>query len=393
MTDGIAIIGMSGRFPGARNTREFWQNLSNGVESISFFSAEEMAPAGVPASALEQTNFVNAGGVLDDIDLFDAHFFGLSARDAEIMDPQQRLFLECAWEGLEDAGYNPETYPGAIGVYAGTSMSTYLFNIYAEADRLPHLDHMQVLILNDKDHLTTHVSYKLNLRGPSMAVQTACSTSLVAVCVACDALWNERCDMALAGATAISIPQRKGHVYQPGGILSPDGHCRTFDAAAKGTVAGNGVGVVLLKRASRAVADGDHIYAVIKGAAVNNDGNLKVGYTAPSVEGQARVVEMAQKMAGVPAETITYVEAHGTATQLGDPIEVAALTQAFRRSTEKKGFCAIGSVKTNIGHLDPAAGVAGLIKTAMALEHRRSRRVCITVSRTRRSISKAVRFM
>ena len=370
MTGDIAIIGMAGRFPGARNTAEFWGNLRNGVESISFFGAEDMAPAGVPASALEQPNFVNAGGVLEDIDLFDAHFFGMNARDAEIMDPQQRLFLECAWESLEDAGYNPEVYPGSIGVYAGASMSSYAFNIYAEATRLPHLDHMQVLILNDKDHLTTHVSYKLNLRGPSMAIQTACSTSLVAVCMACDALWNERCDMALAGAAAINVPQRRGYTYQPGGILSPDGHCRAFDASAKGTVAGNGIGVVVLKPATEAVAAGDHIYAVIKGAAVNNDGNLKVGYTAPSVDGQARVIEMAHKMAQVAPDTITYVETHGTATELGDPIEIAALTQAFRKGTNKTGFCAIGSVKTNVGHLDPAAGVVGLIKTALSLERR-----------------------
>ena len=370
MTGDIAIIGMSGRFPGAHSVAEFWENLRNGVESISFFSPEQMASAGVPTSAMDQPNFVNAGGVLDDIDLFDAHFFGLNARDAEIMDPQQRLFLECAWESLEDAGYNPETYGGSIGVYGGAALSSYAFNIYAEANRLPHLDHMQVLILNDKDHLTTHVSYKLNLRGPSLAVQTACSTSLVAVCVACDALWNDRCDMALAGAASINIPQRRGYIYQPSGILSPDGHCRAFDASAKGTVAGNGIGVVVLKGAAEAVADGDHIYAVIKGAAVNNDGNLKVGYTAPSVDGQARVIEMAQRMAQVTPETITYVEAHGTGTELGDPIEIAALTQTFRKGTDKKGFCAIGSVKTNVGHLDPAAGVTGLIKTALSLEHR-----------------------
>ena len=369
--EAIAIIGMSGRFPGARNIAEFWQNLSNGVESISFFSAEEMAAGGPPSPTPDQSNVVNAGAVLEDIDLFDAHFFGLNARDAEIMDPQQRLFLECAWESLEDAGYNPETYGGSIGVYGGTAMSTYLYNIFAEADRMPHLDQMQVLILNDKDHLTTHVSYKLNLRGPSMAIQTACSTSLVAVCMACDALWNGRCDMALAGGVHVNIPQRKGYVYQPGGILSPDGHCRSFDASAKGTIGGNGIGLVVLKSASRAVADGDHIYALIKGAAVNNDGNLKVGYTAPSVAGQAQVVEMAQRMAQVDLDTITYVEAHGTATQLGDPIEVAALTQAFRKGTDKKGFCALGSVKSNIGHLDSAAGVAGLIKTTLALKHRR----------------------
>lgn len=370
MNEGIAIIGMSGRFPGARNTSEYWENLRQGTESISRFSLEEMGLSEGNESSPEQKNRINAGGVLDDVDLFDAHFFGLNARDAEIMDPQHRLFLECSWESLEDAGYNPKIFPGAIGVYAGTSMSTYVFNIYAQADRMPNLDYMQVLLLNDKDHLTTHVSYKLNLRGPSMAVQTACSTSLVAICTACDALWAGRCDMALAGGAAISLPQRKGYTYQPGGIMSPDGHCRPFDASAKGTVGGNGVGVVVLKPASRAIADGDHIYAIIKGAAINNDGNLKVGYTAPSVEGQARVIAKAHAMAEVDPATISYVEAHGTATQLGDPIEVAALTQAFRQSTDKTGFCAIGSAKSNIGHLDSAAGVAGLIKTALALKHR-----------------------
>ena len=368
--DGIAIIGMSGRFPGARNTSEFWQNLRNGVESISTFSAEELARQGFPASVLNEPNFVSAGGVLDDVDRFDAVFFGLNARDAEIMDPQQRLFLECSWESLEDAGYNPEMFAGSIGVYAGTSQSSYLYQIYADAERAAHLDQMQLQILNDKDHLTTHVSYKLNLTGPSVVVQSACSTSLVAISIACDALWNHRCDMALAGGVAISIPQRKGYTYMPGGILSPDGHCRAFDAAAHGTVGGSGVGVVVLRRLSEAILAGDRIYAVIRGAALNNDGSFKVGYTAPSIPGQAAVIAMAQAMAGVNPETISYIEAHGTGTQLGDPIEVAALTEAFRMKTEKKGFCAIGSVKTNVGHLDPAAGVTGLIKTALALQHK-----------------------
>jgi acyl transferase domain-containing protein len=368
--DGIAIIGMSGRFPGATNTQGLWQNVRNGIESISFFTGEELAQAGIPASALDQSSFVNAGGVLDDVDRFDAPFFGFNARDAEIMDPQQRLFLECAWESLEDAGYDADTYEGAVGVYAGQSLSTYVFNIYNSPERVGHIDHMQLLLLNDKDHLTTHVSYKLNLTGPSMAIQSACSTSLVAVCVACDALWNRRCDMALAGGVGISIPQRSGYTYLPGGIMSPDGHCRSFDAAARGTVSGNGVGIVVLKRLADALADRDHIYAVIRGAALNNDGSFKVGYTAPSVAGQAAVIAAAQAMADVHPDTISYIEAHGTATQLGDPIEVAALTEAFRIKTDRKGFCAIGSIKTNVGHLDPAAGVAGLIKTALALYHR-----------------------
>lgn len=368
--DGIAIIGMSGRFPGASSTRKLWQNLRNGVESISFFTTEELAQAGIPVTALHQSSFVNAGGVLEDVDLFDAPFFGFNARDAEIMDPQQRLFLECAWESLEDAGYNVETYEGAIGVYAGQSQSTYVFNIYGSPERVGQIDHMQLLLLNDKDHLTTHVSYKLNLTGPSMGIQSACSTSLVAVCVACDALGDRRCDMALAGGVGIRIPQRGGYAHLPGGIMSPDGHCRSFDAAARGTVPGNGVGIVVLKRLADALADRDHIYAVIRGAALNNDGSFKVGYTAPSVAGQAAAIAAAQAMADVHPDTISYIEAHGTATQLGDPIEVAALTEAFRIKTDRRGYCAIGSIKTNLGHLDPAAGVAGLIKTTLALYHR-----------------------
>ncbi len=368
--DGIAIVGMSGRFPGARNTAEFWRNLRDGVESISTFPAQELAQLGIPESVLKEPNFIGAGGVLDDIDLFDAVFFGLNARDAEMMDPQQRLFLECSWESLENAGYDPQIFAGSIGVYAGSAQSSYLYQIYASAQSAAHLDQMQLQILNGTDHLTTHVSYKLNLTGPSVVVQSACSTSLVAISTACDALWNHRCDMALAGGVAISVPQRKGYTYMPGGILSPDGHCRAFDASARGTVGGNGVGVVVLRRLPEAILAGDHIYAVIRGAALNNDGSFKVGYTAPSIAGQAAVIAMAHAMAGIDPETISYIEAHGTGTQLGDPIEVAALTDAFRMKTGKKGFCAIGSVKTNIGHLDPAAGVTGLIKTALALKNK-----------------------
>ncbi|HEY0404742.1 MAG TPA: type I polyketide synthase, partial [Pyrinomonadaceae bacterium] len=369
-TTDIAIIGMSGRFPGARNVAEFWRNLRDGVESISFFTDEELTAAGVEPAAFRSPDYIRAAGVLEDVELFDAAFFGFNPKDAETLDPQQRIFLENAWEALEDAGYNPETYGGLIGVYAGSSASSYLSNLYSHPELVSSLGDFQLNLGNDKDNLTTNVSYKLNLKGPSMAVQAACSTSLIAVCVACQNLLSYQCDMALAGGVRVVVPQTLGYFYQEGGIMSPDGHCRAFDARARGTVGGNGVGIVVLKRLDDALADGDQVYAVIKGASVNNDGALKVGYTAPSIEGQAQVISMAQAVAGVEAETITYVEAHGTGTDLGDPIEVAALTQAFRSNTQKKNFCAIGSVKTNIGHLDTASGVAGLIKTVLALKHR-----------------------
>jgi acyl transferase domain-containing protein len=368
--EGIAVVGMSGRFPKARNLEEFWRNLKDGIECVSFFSREDLITAGADTAGLDDPGFVNAGGVLDDIDLFDASFFGFSARDAEVMDPQQRIFLECAFHSLEDAGYDPETYDGLIGVFAGASLSSYLFDLYADPELVAMLDDFQVAIGNDKDHLATQVSYKLNLRGPSMAVQTACSTSLVAVCMACQSLLNYQCDIALAGGVSADASTSKGYFYQPGGILSPDGHCRVFDAAAKGTVVGNGAGVVVLKRLSEAIQDHDHIRAVIRGFALNNDGSQKVGYTAPSVAGQAQVIALAQAMARVDPETIGYVEAHGTGTELGDPIEMAALTQVFRARTRTKQFCAIGSVKSNIGHLDAAAGIASLIKTVLALENK-----------------------
>jgi acyl transferase domain-containing protein/acyl carrier protein len=365
----IAVIGMSGRFPGARNLHEYWRNLREGVECISFFSAEELSANGLDPAVLGESNYVSAKGVLPDSALFDASFFGFSPRDAEVMDPQHRVFLECAWEALEDAGYHPED-GSSIGVYAGTSLSGYLLNLLANPDIMKAMGSYQVTIGNDKDHLTTRVAYKLNLRGPCITVQTTCSSSLVAVCLACQALLNYQCDMALAGGVSITLPLEAGYFYQEGGIASPDGHCRAFDARAQGTLTGNGVGVVVLKRLADALADGDHIHAVIRGTAVNNDGSLKVGYTAPSVEGQAEVIALAHSVAGISPETISYVEAHGTGTPLGDPIEIAALTQAFRAGTAQSGFCAIGSVKTNIGHLDAAAGVASLIKTILALEHR-----------------------
>ncbi|MBI2948516.1 MAG: aminotransferase class III-fold pyridoxal phosphate-dependent enzyme, partial [Verrucomicrobia bacterium] len=372
----VAIIGMAGRFPGAANVEAFWANLKDGVESVTFFSDQELAEAGVDPETLANPNYIKARSVLDGIEWFDADFFGYSPREAEAMDPQQRLFLEGAWEALEHAGYDPDAYRGAIGLYAGVYMNTYLLaNLCSSREFIESLlsfkriGAFQTFLGNDKDYLTTRIAYKLNLRGPAITVQTACSTSLMSVCLAWQSLVNHQCDMALAGGITVTCPQRKGYLYQEGGMMSPDGHCRAFDAQAQGTVFGSGMGIVVLKRLEDALADRDTIYAVIRGAALNNDGSLKVSYTAPSVDGQAEVVTLAQALAGVDAETISYVEAHGTGTPLGDPIEIAALTQAFRATTQATGFCGIGSVKSNLGHLDVAAGVAGLIKTTLALRH------------------------
>lgn len=365
----IAIIGMAGRFPEAKNIGQFWQNLKDGIESISVFLEEELISAGVDSTLLNELNYVKASGVIEDIDLFDAAFFELNPREAEITDPQHRLFLESAWEALESAGYDAQRCKSRIGVYAGASLSNYL-SFDFKNDRLGSATSYQTLIGNDKDFLSTRVSYKLNLKGPSITVQTACSTSLVAVSLACQSLLNYQCDMALAGGVSIHTPQKTGYLSQEGGTLSPDGHCYAFDARAKGIVIGNGVGVVVLKRLQDAIADGDVIYATILGSAINNDGSSKVGYTAPSVDGQAEAIAEAMMLADVEPETISYIETHGTGTALGDPIEIAALSQVFRSATDRKGFCAIGSVKTNIGHLDAAAGVTGLIKTALALKHK-----------------------
>ncbi len=368
--DGIAIIGMSGRFPGARTIDELWRNLCGGVESISFFSDEELLEAGVDPELLKLPNYVRARGALGDAEYFDAAFFGHSPSVAELMDPQHRLFLECAWTALEHAGYDSERYKGRIGVFGGESMNTYLLNnVFSHMRMVASVDSLQASIGNDKDSLTTEVAYKLNLTGPSLTIQTASSTSLAAVHVASQSLLSYECDMALAGGVSIHFPEKAGYLYQEGGATSPDGHCRAFDANSKGFVNGHGAGIVVLKRLENALEDGDTIYAVIRGSAVNNDGSVKVSYMAPSVDGQAAVIAMAQAVAGVEPATISYVEAHGTATNLGDPIEIAALTQAFRAGTDQRGYCAIGSIKTNIGHLDAAAGVAGLIKTAMALTH------------------------
>jgi acyl transferase domain-containing protein/acyl carrier protein len=368
----IAVVGMAGRFPGASRTEEFWRNLRDGVEAISFYTEAELMAEGIDDDLLHHPQYVRAGTFLPDIAMFDASFFGFTPVEAEITDPQHRIFLECAWEAIENAGYEAASSKHRIGVYAGAAASTYFLKIYEDPGLAAATGDFQIGIANNTDHLATRVSYKLNLKGPSFSVQTGCSASLVAVHVACQALLDYECDMALAGGISIgaNAGKKSGYLYQEGAILSPDGHCRTFDAKARGTVAGNGVGIVVLRRLADAVADGDNILVVIKGSAINNDGALKAGYAAPSIEGQAEVITKAMALARVSPETITYVEAHGTATPLGDPIELKALTRSYQASTSRKGYCAVGSVKTNIGHLNTAAGVAGLIKTILALKHR-----------------------
>ena len=368
--DGIAIVGMAGRFPGAADVDELWRNLCDGVESTTFFTPEELDPS-IDNRLRKEPNYVRARGIINDADRFDAAFFGVNPREAEIMDPQQRVFLEVAWEALENAGYDPAAFNGLIGVYAGMNNNTYFANnVSTRQDLISHVGEFQVMVANEKDYLATRVSYKLNLKGPSVSVHTACSTSLVAVYQAFQSLITYQCDMALAGGISITVPQHSGYLYQEGAMLSSDGHCRPFDAQAQGTVFGNGVGVVVLKRLEDALEDRDQIYAVIRGAAINNDGSGKVSFAAPSVDGQAEAIAMALAYANVHPETISYIEAHGTATPLGDPIEIEALTQAFSLSTKAKQFCAIGSIKSNFGHLTAAAGVAGLIKTALALKHK-----------------------
>jgi phthiocerol/phenolphthiocerol synthesis type-I polyketide synthase E len=366
----IAIVGFVGRFPGAANTDAFWHNLKNGVESIGSFSAVELAADGVAERLYSDPRYVNAAAILEDIDAFDAPFFGYAPREAALMDPQQRIFLESSWEALEHAGYNPDTYTGRIGVFAGASVNTYLIhNLSRMRELLGPEDLYATMLANEKDFLATRVAYKCNLRGPAITVQTACSTSLVATHLACQSLLTGETDMTLAGGVSIHVPHKAGYIYQDYGILSPDGHCRAFDAAARGTVAGSGVGIVVLKRLADALQDHDHIYAVILGSAVNNDGALKAGYTAPSEEGQAGVISEALSLAGVLPETISYIETHGTGTALGDPIEIAALSRVFGGTADGQKYCALGSVKTNVGHLDAAAGVTNLIKTSLMLTH------------------------
>jgi acyl transferase domain-containing protein/thioesterase domain-containing protein/acyl carrier protein len=367
----IAIVGMSAHLPGATSLAQYWRNLRDGVTSIRRLSDEELTEAGVSPGLLRHRDYVPFAARLEQFDHFDAEFFGLSPKDAAIMDPQHRQFLECAWEALENAGHMPERHDGRIGVFGGCGMGSYFyFNLCSNAELV---ENTGMFLLrhtgNDKDFLTTRVSHIFDLDGPSVTVQTACSTSLVATHYACQSLLNGECDLALAGGATIELPHGQGYLYKENEILSPDGQCHAFDHRAKGTVFGSGAGIVVLRRLSDALADGDHIWAVIKGSAVNNDGAAKAGYLAPSVEGQADAIAEAHAIAGVTADSIDYVECHGTGTYLGDPIEVAALTQAFQATSDQTGYCRIGSVKTNIGHLDTAAGVASLIKATMALHH------------------------
>ncbi|HEY8981708.1 MAG TPA: SDR family NAD(P)-dependent oxidoreductase [Streptomyces sp.] len=364
----IAVVGLACRFPGAKNPQEFWANLRDGVESVSHFTEDELRASGVPDELIAHPDYVPAKPVLDDIRGFDANFFGYSARDAVITDPQHRLMLEICWEALDDGGYGAADTRGRVGVFAGSNISSYLSSYLMSGAIEGEADIYASVIGNDKDSLATGVSYKLGLTGPSLSVQTFCSTALVATHLACQSLRSGECELALAGGVAIHVPDKVGHLHQPGGMEAREGHVRTFDADASGTLFGDGAGVVLLKRLSDALADGDHVYAVIRGSAINNDGSLKVGYTAPSVVGQARVVSDALAAAGVDPADVGYVEAHGTATELGDPIEVAALAKAFGPGPRRQGT-PIGSVKTNIGHLAAAAGSSGLIKTVLSVSH------------------------
>jgi amino acid adenylation domain-containing protein len=365
---GIAVIGMVGRFPGADSIEQLWENLCAGRESITFFEADEIDPS-IERALLADPHYVRAKGVLAGAELFDAGFFGMGVREAEVMDPQARIFVELAYEALEHAGYTA-TADNKIGVYAGSAENTYFERHLSGTEVIDRFGELQTHLVNDRDYLPTRASYKLNLKGPSISISTACSTSLVAIIQAVQGLLNRQCDLALAGGIAIGTPQNQGYLHQEGSIFTPDGHCRPFDAAAQGTSFNNGAGIVVLKRVDEAIAAGDRIYAVIKGVGINNDGADKVSFTAPSISGQMGAILQAQQMAGIDPATIAYIEAHGTATALGDPIEVEALTQAFRTTTDATQFCGIGSIKSNLGHLTAAAGVAGFIKTVLAIYHR-----------------------
>lgn len=364
----IAVVGMAGRFPHAANLEDFWKNLRSGLNSVTRFSDEMLKEAGVEASLYNDPRYVKANVILEEADKFDAAFFDYPPVEAEALDPQMRLFQECVWHALEDAGCDTDRFDGLIGMYSGAKSNAYWAALSMLSGKNETLGYFAATQYSNKDSQSTLVSYKLNLRGPSFTLQTACSTSLVAIHLGCQALLNGECDLAVAGGANINMPQTAGYLFQEGMLYSSDGYCRTFDAKADGSIFGSGIGAVVLKRAEDAVADRDHIYAIIKGSAINNDGNRKPGFTAPSVEGQRDVVIAAHQIAGVDPESITYVETHGTATTLGDPVEVEGLKQAFQ--TSRKAFCGLGSVKTNIGHLDAAAGVAGFIKTVLAIRNR-----------------------
>ncbi|MDB4987787.1 MAG: polyketide synthase, partial [Myxococcaceae bacterium] len=368
----VAIIGMAGRFPGAPNVETYWTNVRDGVESIQRLSDEQLLAAGVSRETLASRSYVKACPVLDDIDKFDASFFGFSPRDASVMDPSHRFFLEVAWQAVEHAGYTALPEQNVVGVFAGSGQQQYLMdNLRTNPDLMRSMGDFLVRHTgNDINFLSTRVSYELDLRGPSMNVQTACSSALSSIHMACQSLRAGECNLALAGGSTMVLPMGHGYEYHEGEILSPDGHCRPFDEKSAGTVFGSGTGCVVLKLLKDALDDGDTIHAVIKGSAINNDGSVKVGYLAPSVDGQAAVIEAALRNANVSAEEISYIETHGTGTSVGDPIEFEGLRQAYAKLTEKRQYCAIGSVKSNIGHLGEAAGIAAIIKAVMALKHR-----------------------
>ena len=367
----VAIIGLSCRFPGAATAEEYWKNLCDGVKSVTFFSDQELVAAGVDPSLVANPRYVKASPMLRDVEMFDASFFGYSPKDAALMDPQQRLFLEVSWEAFENAGYDPAGYPGKVGVLStgGGVVASYLLAKLHHAD-FPGQTASTSHINNDKDFLSTRVSFKLNLRGPSFTIQSACSSSLVAVHQAYQNLRFNECDMMLVGGSVVRVPQVEGYLAEKRNLYSLDGHCRPFDSDGQGTIFGSGVGAVLLKPLEKAVTDRDHIFAVIKGTAANNDGSAKISYTAPSLGQQSQAVVDALNLAGVSADSVGYVECHSTGTIVGDPLEIEALTMAFRKETKRKQYCAVGSVKGNIGHPEQAAGIAGLIKTALVLHHK-----------------------
>lgn len=365
---GVAIIGMAGRFPGARDIDQFWDNIQNGVNSLSRFSDEELLASNIAPELLRHPDFIKAGYILDDVELFDAGFFNISHGEAEYIDPQQRLFLECAWQAMENAGYVPGTGDAVVGVFASAAFSTYFLNLFQDFSLAKPTRALNVLLGNDKDYLASRVSYKLNLRGPAVLAQTACSSSLVGICMACQALMEYQVDMALAGGVSVDIPSKHGFLHQAAdGAISRDCLCRAFDAEASGVATGNGLGILVLKRLQDALEDRDTIHAVIRGFATNNDGSDKVGFTAPSVRGQREAIAEAVAMADVSPATIGYVETHGTGTVMGDPIEIQALTAGYDGTKLPRQSCAIGSVKTNVGHLNAAAGVASAIKAALCL--------------------------
>lgn len=374
----IAVVGMAGRFPGAKDVSAFWSNLRRGKESIVTLSEQELRDAGVSDKTLADPAYVRRAPLLDGIDEFDAGFFGFPPLAAQVLDPQHRLFLQCAWHALEDAGADPARFDGSIGVYGTSSPSGYLLhNLLSHRDPNAVLaeglnfDQFSLFLQNDKDFLATRISHAFNLRGPSIAVQTACSSSLVAVHLACLSLLSGECDMALAGGSSLCIPHRVGYFTSPGSMVSAVGHCRPFDVRADGTVFGSGVGLVVLKPLAAAIDAGDRIHAVIRGSAINNDGSAKMGYAAPNPAAQADVIAEAHAVSGIDSSTVSYVECHGTGTPLGDPIEIQGLRAAFEVSqTSRSAPCVLGSVKSNIGHLEVAAGIAGLIKTILCLKNK-----------------------